>query len=319
MKTITVVVPTFNEERNIKNVYSRVTDVFKNELRNYNYEIMFIDNFSTDSTREEIRALTKQDIRVKAIFNAKNFGYTRSHFYSLLQVQGDCAMLLHADLQNPPELIPEFVKAWEEGHKVIIGIKNVSKENKILYFLRSCYYKIMKTVSRIEQIEHFTDYELLDRDFLEVLKKIDDPIPYLRGIVCELGFKMKKIYYTQDKRKEGKSWANIFDLYDFAMLGITSYSKFFMRIATFMGVLLGIISMAIGVVVIIQKLIHWDSYPIGIAALSVGVFMIGAAQLFFIGILGEYILNINIRMMHRPLVVEELRLNFNQANEAKQE
>lgn len=315
MKMITVVVPTYNEEKNIQNVYERVTAVFLKELNEYNYEIMFVDNLSQDNTRNLICNLAKKDFRVKAIFNAKNFGYTRSHYYALLQAQGDCAVLLHADLQNPPELIPDFVKEWEKGYKVVIGIKNASKENKFIYFLRTCYYKIMKAVSNVEQIEHFTDFELLDKDFLEVLKKIEDTNPYLRGIISEFGFAMKRMYYTQEKRKAGKSWAGFFDLYDFAMLGITSYSKAFMRMATFIGAGCGGISAIIGLSVIVQKLLNWDSYPMGMAAISVGVFFLGSVQLFFIGILGEYILSINTRVMRRPLVIEECRINFDEQRE----
>ena len=310
MKTISILIPTYNEEENITLAYQRVTSVMKGLVSKYNYEIVFIDNGSTDKSRDMIRELCKEDRRVKAIFNAKNFGYSRSHFYGLTQMTGDAVVLVHADLQNPPELIPKFVEKWENGAKVVIGIKNKSRENGIVYFVRGIYYKLMKHMSEVEQIEHFTDFELLDQSFIQVLKTIDDPLPYLRGIVSEMGFGMEKIYYTQDKRTHGKSHANFFKLYDFAMLGITSYSKALMRMSTFVGIGLGGICTLVAFVTFIKKLLNWDSFSAGAAATVIGIFFLGAVQLFFIGILGEYILSINARVIRRPLVIEERRTNF---------
>lgn len=310
MKTISILIPTYNEEENITLAYQRVTSVMKGLVSKYNYEIVFIDNGSTDKSRDMIRELCKEDRRVKAIFNAKNFGYSRSHFYGLTQMTGDAVVLVHADLQNPPELIPKFVEKWENGAKVVIGIKNKSRENGIVYFVRGIYYKLMKHMSEVEQIEHFTDFELLDQSFIQVLKTIDDPLPYLRGIVSEMGFGMEKIYYTQDKRTHGKSHANFFKLYDFAMLGITSYSKARMRMSTFVGIGLGGICTLVAFVTFIKKLLNWDSFSAGAAATVIGIFFLGAVQLFFLGILGEYILSINARVIRRPLVIEERRTNF---------
>ncbi len=310
MKTISILIPTYNEEENITLAYQRVTSVMKGLVSKYNYEIVFIDNGSTDKSRDMIRELCKEDRRVKAIFNAKNFGYSRSHFYGLTQMTGDAVVLVHADLQNPPELIPKFVEKWENGAKVVIGIKNKSRENGIVYFVRGIYYKLMKHMSEVEQIEHFTDFELLDQSFIQVLKTIDDPLPYLRGIVSEMGFGMEKIYYTQDKRTHGKSHANFFKLYDFAMLGITSYSKALMRMSTFVGIGLGGICTLVAFVTFIKKLLNWDSFSAGAAATVIGIFFLGAVQLFFLGILGEYILSINARVIRRPLVIEERRINF---------
>lgn len=315
MKRISVLVPTYNEEENIRLVYERVTAVMEKSLSQYAYEIVFIDNASTDHSRDLIKELCEKDHRVKAIFNAKNFGYSRSHFYGLTQMTGDAVMLIHADLQNPPELIPQFVDKWEHGAKVIVGIKNKSKENSFVYFIRSIYYKMMKHMSEVEQIEHFTDFELLDKSFIQVLRDIDDPVPYLRGIVSELGFGMEKIYYTQDKREHGKSYANFFKLYDFAMLGITSYSKTLMRMATFLGFGLAGICALIALTTFIKKLCNWNSFSGGMAAATIGVFFIGAIQLFFIGILGEYVLSINARVIRRPLVIEEGRINFEEEAE----
>ena len=310
MKTISILILTYDEEENITLAYQRVTSVMKGLVSKYNYEIVFIDNGSTDKSRDMIRELCKEDRRVKAIFNAKNFGYSRSHFYGLTQMTGDAVVLVHADLQNPPELIPKFVEKWENGAKVVIGIKNKSRENGIVYFVRGIYYKLMKHMSEVEQIEHFTDFELLDQSFIQVLKTIDDPLPYLRGIVSEMGFGMEKIYYTQDKRTHGKSHANFFKLYDFAMLGITSYSKALMRMSTFVGIGLGGICTLVAFVTFIKKLLNWDSFSAGAAATVIGIFFLGAVQLFFLGILGEYILSINARVIRRPLVIEERRINF---------
>lgn len=312
MKTLSILIPTYNEEENIIRVYNRVVAVMEKELSGLRFEIVFIDNCSQDKSRTLIRELCENDDRVKAIFNARNFGYSRSHFYGLTQMTGDAVMLVHADLQNPPELIPEFVKKWETGAKVIIGVKKTSRENKVVWFARSIYYKMMKAMSEVEQIEHFTDFELLDKDFIEVLRQIDDPVPYLRGIVSELGFKMEKLYYDQNKREHGKSYANFFKLYDFAMLGITSYSKTLLRAATFVGAGISAISFIVAIMTFINKIFHWDNFPAGMAATSIGVFFLSGVQIFFIGILGEYVLSINSRVIKHPLVIEEARINFPQ-------
>ena len=234
-KKLTILIPTYNEEANILMGYERCVNVMENELPHLDFEILYIDNHSTDKTRELIRGLCEKDPRVKAIFNAKNFGYIRSPFYGLLQTTGDAVMMIHADMQNPPEKIPEFVSKWENGAKVVIGIKPKSKENPVLYAIRGIYYKMMRLMSQIEQVEQFSDYELLDKDFVEVLRQIDDPTPYLRGLVMEYGYNLEKVYYTQNKREYGKSHASFAMLYDYAMLGITSYSKTLLRAATFVG------------------------------------------------------------------------------------
>lgn len=314
MKTITVVMPTYNEEANIMAAYHAVVKVMMEQLPDYNFELMFIDNDSTDATRGMIRKLCEEDRRVKAIFNARNFGQARSHFYGLKEAQGDCAVLLHADLQNPPEVIANFVREWEKGAKVVVGIKDNSKENKLLFLLRTLYYKVMAKISDVEQIQHFSDFELLDKDFLKVLRNLHDPLPYLRGIVSELGFKMARVHYTQNKRERGKTSANFRNLYDFGMNGITSYSKAIMRLATIIGFFLSAASAVIAIATLIIKLINWESFQTGIAAISVGVFLLGSVQLFFIGLLGEYVLNINTRVMDRPLVIEEERINFEDQN-----
>ncbi len=307
-KTITVVVPTYNEELNVNNVYDRVTSMM-NKYENYNYEILFVDNYSCDNTRFLISELAKKDKKVKAIFNARNFGYVRNVFYGVSQAQGDCAILIHADLQNPPELIDEFIKYWEEGYKVIAGVKKKSKENPLLFAMKKQYYKMMNKFSDTEMIEQLTDFGLYDKDFIQILRQLDDSVPYFKGIVSELGYKMKTIEFIQEERKNGKSFTNFFKSYDYAMLGITTYTKI-MRAASWAGIILGFICIVIAIITCLAKLFAWHFYPTGTAAICVGVFFIGAVQLFFMGILGEYIMNINTRVLHRPLVIEETRLNF---------
>ncbi|MEY8233919.1 glycosyltransferase family 2 protein [Oscillospiraceae bacterium 50-16] len=310
IKTITVVIPTYNEEDNIPEIYQRINTVFEPYKRKYHLEIMFIDNFSTDSSRKIIIELSQKDSQVKAIFNSRNFGFTRSTFYGLTQATGDCAILIFADMQDPPEVIPKFIELWEQGNKVVVGIKTRSHENPFVYFMRSCYYRMIKKISEIDHINQFDGFGLYDRAFIDVLRNLDDSLPYLRGIIAELGFRRADVYYTQEKRQHGHTNFNFFKLYDLAMLGITSYSKIVMRIATLLGFSVAVISVCIASFTFIYKLFNWNSYPVGNAAISIGVFFLGAVQLFFIGLLGEYILNINTRVLHRPLVIEECRINF---------
>ena len=249
---------------------------------------------------------------MKAIFNARNFGQFNSPYYGILQTTGDCTISMCCDFQDPIELIPQYLQAWEEGYKIVIGIKKSSKESKIMYWLRSVYYKLIKKYSDVEQIEHFTGSGLYDRSFVEVLRNLNDPTPFLRGIVAELGFKRKEIAYEQPKRRAGKTHNNWYSLYDAAMLSFTSYTKIGLRMATFMGIGCGILSAIIAIVYLILKLIYWDRFAAGMAPVLIGMFFLGSVQLFFIGFIGEYVLSINQRVMNRPLVVEEERINFNE-------
>ncbi len=309
MKKISIVVPCYNEEENVEPIGEAIIQEI-DKLQNYTYELIFIDNCSTDKTREKLIHLCDKNKNIKAIFNAKNFGQFNSPYYGLLQTTGDCTLLICADFQDPVEMIPKFIQEWENGYKIVIGVKNKSKENRIMYFLRSCYYKLIKKISDTEQIEHFTGFGLYDKDFIEVLRKLDDPTPFLRGIVAELGFQRKEIPYEQQKRRAGKTHNNFYKLYDAAMLSFTSYTKIGLRLATFLGILVGIVSFIIGIIYLILKLIYWDRFVAGMVPLLIGMFFLGALQLFFIGFMGEYILSINSRVMKRPLVVEEKRINF---------
>ena len=318
-KTISIMVPTYNEEENVVLMYEALKNIFQKELKKYNYEILFIDNKSQDKTRTLIRDICAKDKNVKAIFNAQNFGQFNSPYYGLINTTGDCTISVAADFQDPVEMIPKFVKEWENGYKIVIGIKNKSEESKIVYALRSLYYKMIKKFSEVEQIEHFTGFGLYDKDFIEVLKNLDDPDPYLRGIVAELGFERKEIPFTQPKRQRGKSSNNWYRLYDAAMLGITSYTKIGLRLATIVGFMISFLSVFVALIYLVLKLCNWNSFQAGIAPILIGVFLLGGMQIFFIGFLGEYILNINQRIMHRPLVVVEERLNFEKKKEAKNE
>lgn len=310
MKKISVLIPAYNEQDNVKPLCAELVSIFTTKLASYDYEIVFIDNYSQDKTREYLYELCAQNKKIRAIFNAKNFGHIRSPYHGILQTTGDCTICMVADFQDPPELIVDFVREWEKGNKIVIGKKIKSYENPVAYFLRSCYYKVLKKIADTEQIEHFTGFGLYDRSFIEVLRKLDDPMPYMRGIVAELGFARVEIPYTQQKRRSGKTKNNWYSLYDMAMLGVTSYSKVVMRFATIFGFIIAGVSFGIAMYYLIMKLIYWDRFPLGTAPIIFSVFFLGSIQLFFIGLLGEYILNINTRVMKRPLVVEEKRVNF---------
>lgn len=310
MKVITIVIPTYNEEENIDLVYDRVSDIFQSKLYGYGYQIMFIDNCSKDQSRQKIKALAEKDEHVQYIFNVRNFGFSRSTFYGLTQAEGDAAVLLYADMQDPPEMIVPFVREWERGSQVVAGIKNASKENRFMYFVRQGYYTLMNRIVEIQHIEQFTGFGLYDREVIKTFRELKDPLPYLRGIVAELAPECKKVYYEQDKRAHGKSSFHFKNLYDVAMLGITSYSRSLMRLAVLTGFLIAICSLFLAVITFFLKIFRIIDYPVGIAAIIFGIFFLGSVQLLFIGVLGEYISNINIRSMRRPLVIEEERMNF---------
>mgnify|MGYP001039193359 FL=1 len=314
-KKISVVIHTYNEEGNVKPLARAIVNVMENELPEYDYEILFIDNHSKDNTRLFLRQLCGDNKKIKAIFNARNFGQIRSPVYGLKQAQGDCVIRMCADFQDPVEMIPKFVREWEKGWKIVIGIKKSSKEKKMMYWIRTLYYKLIRKITDIDHIEHFTGFGLYDKAFVDVVRQLHDPMPYLRGIIAELGFDYKAIPYEQQRRKAGKSKNNFYSLYDYAMIGITSYSKVVLRMATFVGFIVGGISFVAGIVYFILKLLYWDRFSAGVAPLLIGVFFLGSMQLFFIGFLGEYVLSINTRVLDRPLVVEELRLNFEELEE----
>lgn len=315
MKKISVVIPCYCEEKSIRLMYDRLKAVFDSQLLSYDYEIIFVDDHSPDGTWKEIENICKLDKKVKGILNAKNFGFIRNVFFTLKQGTGDATFMLFGDLQDPPELLPDFVKKWEEGYKVVVGQKNKSEESRFWYILRTIYYKIIDKLAVDKQIQHYNGYGLYDKSFIEILKQITDSAPYLKGIVSEFAMNPYIFKYKQKESNRGKSGFNFLKLYDVAMLGITSYTKTLMRMATFVGGILGIFSLLFAIFIFINKLLNWNEYPVGTASIIIGIFLIGAIQLFFIGVLGEYILSINTRVLKRPLVVVEKKLNFDEDNE----
>lgn len=310
MKKISIMIPCYNEEENVVAMANAVVAEVENNLSGYDYELLFIDNDSTDNTRPLLREICRKNPKIKAILNAKNFGQFNSPYYAMLQTTGDCTIGMCCDFQDPVEMLPEMVKKWEEGAKIVSCIKTASKENPVMRFLRTCYYKMIKKMSSVDQIEHFTGFGLYDKSFIEVLRNLKDPTPFLRGIVAELGFKRVNLPYTQAKRRAGKTHNNFFTLFDAAMLSFTSYTKVGLHLVTFAGLLLSALSILAALVYLVLKLIYWDRFSAGSAPLIIGLFFLNAVELLFIGFVGEYVMSINTRMMNRPLVIEEERINF---------
>jgi len=311
MKRVRILIPTYNEEKNVEEIANAIIEHFETELKDYDYFINFIDNKSTDKTREIIRNMCARNKKIKAIFNAKNFGQFNSPFYGLLQNDfgggSDCTIIMCADFQDPVDMIKKFVLKWEEGYQVVAGIKTKSKENKIMRLFRTIYYKVIKKMSSVQQIEHFTGFALYDNSFIDVLKTVDDPTPFIRGLVAELCGNIATIEYTQQKRKAGKTKNNFKTLYDAAMLSITTYTKRIPRMATVFGAVFSGLSF-IGLIT--TTILHFvlNGFPLSWILFS-GLAFIGFLNMFFIGILSEYILSMNIRLLHRPLVVEQERLD----------
>ena len=310
MKHISIVTPCYNEEPNVEELYRQVRAQFDRLSDRYTYEHIFIDNASTDGTVGVLRRLAAEDKNVKIIVNAMNFGHIRSPFYGLCQATGDAVMLMVADLQDPPELIPQFLELWEQGHRVVVGVKNKSKENPMVYALRTAFYKVIKAVSETRQVENFTGFGLYDQTFIQLLRSIDDPYPYMRGLVAEYGGDLGEVFYTQPRRMAGHTHNNFYTLYDMAMLGFVNHSKVPLRLASFIGFVCGILSLFVALAYFIYKLCNWDNFDAGIAPLVIGLFFFGSIQLFFLGIVGEYVGSILTQVRRRPLVIEKERINF---------
>jgi polyisoprenyl-phosphate glycosyltransferase len=309
MKLISIVTPCYNEEQNIESLYLAVRDIF-NKLTEYKYEHIFIDNSSTDKTVEILKCIAAKDFNLKIIVNARNFGWIRSPYYGILQAKGDAVILIVADFQDPPELIVDFLKNWEEGFKIVIGTKIKSKENKIMGLFRKIFYNLITKISETNQIKNFTGFGLYDKNFIDVLRILDEQYPYFRGLVSELGFSIKEVSYIQSLRVRGKTKSDFYKLYDVAMLGFVSHSKIPLRLASFIGFGVSMISFLIALVYFVYKLIFWYSFQLGIAPLIIGIFFFGGIQLFFLGIIGEYIGAIFTQVKKRPLVIEQERINF---------
>jgi len=310
MKKISILIPCYNEEENVVAISKALTDEINAHLSSYDYEIVFIDNDSKDNTRPLLRELCRQDHKIKAIFNAKNFGQFNSPYYGLLQTTGDCTVMYCCDFQDPIELLPDIIAEWEKGAKLVTCIKTQSKENLLIRFLRTCYYKTIRKMSTVEQIDHFTGFGLYDRSFIKVMSELKDPTPFLRGVVAELGYKRVSLPYTQQKRRAGSTHNNFFTLFDAAMLSFTSYTRVGLHLVTFIGFVMALLSLLVAITYFIYKMVYWDRFSMGLAPLIIGMFFFNAVQLMFIGFVGEYVMSINTRVMNRPLVIEEERINF---------
>ena len=309
MKLISIVTPCYNEEQNIETLYQNVKDVFS-LLPDYSYEHIFIDNSSTDRTVEILKGIANADRNVKIIVNIRNFGHIRSPYHGLLQASGDCVISLVSDFQDPVELIPEFLKNWEHGYKIVIAVKTKSRENPIMFLLRKIFYNILIKFSEEEQIKNFTGFDLYDKSFIDIIRKIDDPYPYFRGLISELGFQTTSVEYIQPKRLHGKTKNNFYTLYDIGMLGFVNHSKLPLRLASFIGFSVSFLSLFIAMIYFVYKLLFWSNFSLGIAPLIFGIFFLGGIQLFFLGIIGEYIGAIFTQIKKRPLVIEKERINF---------
>ena len=307
---LTILTPCFNEEENVREVYRQVRAVMET-LPGYDYEHLFIDNASTDRTVAILRELAAADHRVKVIVNTRNFGHIRSPYHAFLQARGDAVITIVADLQDPPELIPQFVRKWEEGYKVVIGVKNGSHESPVMYRVRRLYYWLVaKLSSDVELVHNFTGFGLYDREVVEQFRATDEQYPYFRGLVSDFGYERAEITYLQPARARGHTKNNFFTLYDMAMLGVTSHSKVPLRLATMAGFVLSVFALLVALAYLILKLAWWQTFDLGLAPLVIGVYFLGAVQLFFVGLLGEYIGSIHTQVHRRPLVVEKERINF---------
>ena len=310
MKKITIVTACFNEEENVQLLYERVVKVFNENLSNYKYEHIFIDNDSSDRTVDILKDIAKEDKRIKIIVNSRNFGHIRSPFHALMQADGDAVISLVADLQDPPEMIVDLIKKWEEGYDSVIAIKRSSKENIFMFKLREFYYSILSSLSEIEIFKNFTGFGLYDKKVINALREMKDPYPFARSMIAEVGYKIAKIPYDQPIRYRGITKNNFYTLYDIAILGVISNSKVPLRLAIFIGIFFGIVSIMVGFGYFIMKLTHWDTMALGTAPLIIMSSFMFSVMLFFIGIIGEYVAAVYTQVLNRPLVFEKERVNF---------
>lgn len=309
LKSVCVVTPCYNEVDNVRELRNAIAEVFQAQPV-YDYTHLFIDNASRDGTQKVLRQLAAEDPHVRVILNARNFGHIRSPYYGLLQGAGDANIMMASDFQDPPAMIVDFLRKWEEGYQIVVGVKESSEESKPLYALRTIYYRLVARISDVELMQHVTGFGLYDRRVIEILKKINDPYPYFRGLLSEIGLDICKIPFRQPVRKRGLTKNNFYTLFDMAMLGITNHSRIPLRVATMAGFALALLSLFVAFAYLIAKLVFWNQFSIGIAPILIGIFFFGAVQLFFIGIIGEYIGAILTQVQNRPLVVEKERINF---------
>ncbi len=309
MKHISIVTPCFNEEANVRPLYESVKKVFA-DLGSYTYEHIFIDNASKDQTVAILKEIAQADTNVKIIVNARNFGHIRSPYHGLLQATGDAAVIMAADFQDPPAMIADFVRKWEEGYKIVIAVKDGSEESAVMYGIRSFYYRLVSRLAEIELVKNFTGFGLLDRRVVQILREIDDPYPYFRGLIADIGFEIYKIPYKQPRRARGITKNNFYTLYDLGMLGITNHSKVPLRVATMAGFVMSAAGLLLAFGYLVAKLVFWYTFTAGIAPILISLFFFSSVQLFFIGIIGEYLAAIHTQVQKRPLVIEKERINF---------
>jgi len=309
VKLISIVTACYNEEENVREVYERVRKAMA-ALPGCDYEHIFIDNASKDRTVPILRELAKEDKRVKVIVNFRNFGSVRSPCHAILQARGDAVISLVADLQDPPELIKEFVAKWEQGYKAVMAVKSKSEEPPIIFAIRKGYYRLLRRLSDVELVENATGFGLYDKQILDILRKLDDPYPYFRGQIAEIGFEVAKVEFTQPRRKRGITKHNFYTLFDFALLGMTSHSKVPLRLAMMLGFASAALSLLVALFYLVYKLVFWNSFQLGLAPLVVGIFFFSSVQLFFLGLVGEYVGSIHTHVRHMPLVIEKERINF---------
>jgi glycosyltransferase involved in cell wall biosynthesis len=309
IRKISILTPCFNEAENVDVLYERVRAVFQS-LHEYTYEHVFIDNASTDETVVRLRAIAAHDRNVKVIVNTRNFGHVRSPYHALLQCTGDAVIGMAADLQDPPELIPVFLEKWRSGHKVVLGVKAAAAESKVMFAVRRLGYAVIDRLSEVRQVRNSTGFGLYDKAFVAVLRRLPDPYPYFRGIVAELGFRYATVPYTQPKRTRGVTKNNLYMLYDLGMQGIVNHSRIPLRLATIVGFVSSVLSLVAAFIYFVMKMLFWYDLPIGVAPVIIGLFCVASVQLFFLGVLGEYVGSIYTQVRNRPLVVEEERINF---------
>jgi glycosyltransferase involved in cell wall biosynthesis len=309
MRLISVMTPCFNEEGNAREMYEAVKAIFA-RLPQYRYEHIFIDNGSKDRTAIILRQLAAQDKNVKVILNTRNFGHVRSGYHALLQAHGDAVIALACDFQDPPELIPEFLQRWEAGSKVVLGVKESADESGLFYAIRDRYYRMLARIADIELVRQSTGFGCYDQAVIEALRKIDDPYPYFRGLIAEIGYEPSLVPFRQPARKRGISSQNFYTLYDLAFLGIVNHSKVPLRMATMTGFALATLSLLVALGYLAAKLLFWNQFSLGIAPILIGFFFLTSVQLFFIGIVGEYIGSIYTQVRHHPHVFEKDRINF---------